>query len=146
MRFMVRRAAGEKRSGFLTARIPEKTKFGLTLMARLHHETPPAILIRALNNLYSTEHVGLITHVQGSELPRNLLTEVWSESEAERFAKLAQARYDLLTGPEKLAWQKVSSQERYWTQGEKAKVLNLAALEEDWPAIKVGLAPDASDG
>lgn len=142
---MARRADGEKRAGFLTARIPPKTKYGLTLMQRLHHETPPAVLIRALSNLYSSEQIGLVTHIRGADMPRHLLNEVWSESEAERFAKLAQARYDLLTAAEKLAWQRVTSDERYWARSEGVKSLNLPALEQDWPAIKASLAPDASD-
>lgn len=122
-------------------------KYGLTLMSRLHHESAPGILIRALRNLYSTEHIGLIVPVDGEELPKHLLDLVWSESEAERFAKLAQARFDLLTPAEKLAWQRLKSDERYWTAGESggARALNLEALEKDWPSIKAAFAPDASD-
>jgi hypothetical protein len=141
---MPRKTSGEKRGGFLTARIPEKTKYGLTLMARLHHDPPPDVLIRALNNLYSTEHIGLIVSVEGNEHPRHLLDLVWSESEAERFAKLAQARFDLLTGAEKLAWQRVKGDDRYWAGAGKGRTLNLSALEQDWPSIKASLAPEAS--
>lgn len=139
---MPKKSQGGLRSSFLTARIPEKTRFGLTLMSRLHHEPVPDILIRALNNLYSSEHIGLFVDLPGEELPRNLLDLAWAERESDRLVNLAQVYPTLLTASEKLAWEQIRSTDKYWLKGKKGREVNREAIAEDWPAIKERTAPD----
>ncbi len=143
MTHMPKKSPGGPRSSFLTARIPEKTRFGLTLMSRLHHEPAPDILIRALNNLFSSEHIGLFVDFPGEELPKNLLELTWAERESDRLVNLAQVFPSLLTASEKLAWEEIRSTDTYWTTSKKGRELNRDAVAHDWPAIKERSAPGA---
>jgi hypothetical protein len=112
-------------------------------MSRLHHEPAPDILIRALNNLFSSEHIGLFVDFPGEELPKNLLELTWAERESDRLVNLAQVFPSLLTASEKLAWEEIRSTDTYWTTSKKGRELNRDAVAHDWPAIKERSAPGA---
>ncbi len=111
---MPRKSPGGARDGFLTARVPERTKFGLKLMSRLYREPAPDLLIRALNNLFSTEHGGLFVDVDGQELPKNLLDWLWADQESDRIANMAFRYPSVMTGPETRAWKLVLADDRFW--------------------------------
>lgn len=112
-------------------------------MSRLHHEPAPDILIRALNNLFSSEHIGLFIDLPGEELPKNLLELTWAERESDRLVNLAQVFPSLLTASEKLAWEEIRSTDKYWSKSKKGRELNRDAVAQDWPAIKERSAPGA---
>lgn len=137
------KSPGGLRNSFLTLRIPEKTKYGLTLVSRLNHERIPDILIRALNNLFSADELGLIVEVPGKKGSVNLLDAVWAERESDRVANLAMSYPQLLSARERLAWETIKEEDRYWTDSAQGKVLNRELLAEDWAQIKERVAPDA---
>jgi|SRR6185369_1529131 len=137
------KSLGGLRNAFLTLRIPEKTKYGLMLMSRLHHEPVADIVIRALNNLFSAGRVGLIIKVPGDKDPMHLLDAVWAERESDRVANLAMTYPQLLSASEKLAWDAISEDTRYWETTIQGSELKRELLAQEWSYIKERIAPDA---
>lgn len=144
---MPRKSPGGARDGFLTARVPERTKFGLKLMSRVYREPVPDLLIRALNNLYFSENGGLFVELPGQPAPKNLLELLWAERESDRAANMAFRFPALMSGPEARAWRAVLGNDRFWstknTQKSKSgdvpprqeKDLLRDLLAEEWEAM-----------
>jgi len=68
-----------------SVRVPEKTRYGLDLLARKHHAQISALVIRAIDMLFESE--GLARKGEGFDV---LLDRLWSESESGRVMALAQ--------------------------------------------------------
>lgn len=146
---MPRKSPGGPRDAFLTARVPERTKFGLQLMTRIYREPAPDLLIRALNRLFDDEHAGLFVDVPGSPAQRNLLDWLWAERESDRAANMAFRYPPVMTGAEKRAWKEVLEDDSFWappaaaTKGKKdarsskrqEKDLNRDVLAAHWSAL-----------
>ena len=111
---MPRKSPGGPRGAVLSVRIPEKTRYGLQLMSRLYREAIPDIVIRAVNDAFTSENGGLFIDVKGDDMPRNLLAMTWAERESDRLANLALRYPDLLTGREQRLWTLVKATAKYW--------------------------------
>jgi hypothetical protein len=84
------------------------------LMSRLHHEPIPDIVLRAINDLFTSENGGLFVDLPGEEHSKNLLSLVWADREPERFVRLGIYYPALLTGAEKRVWQRIKTDDKYW--------------------------------
>jgi len=141
---MPKQSVGGLRAAVMSIRMPEKTKFGLELTARLYNESIADIIVRAANMEISSENGGLFVELPGEELPVFLLPRVWDERECVRIVKLALVYPDLLKRAEKVAWTMVRDSDKYWT-GHKTKrgstptrefeQLKVEVLEADWQDV-----------
>lgn len=147
---MPRISPGGPRDAVVNVRVPERVKFGLSLMSRMYHEPIPDIIIRALEDAFTSENGGLLVDVSGEEQPKALLPLLWDPRPAVRFVKLALHYPALLTRPEQKLWQRIEAEQKYWQvpppksrkQSAAAKSkrgeadLLVEVLEADWAALQ----------
>ena len=140
---------------FLSMRITPKMRFGLELLARHRKTTIGGAVALSVEKMFVTDHDGLRLVPDHGLTPVNILDSVWSPYEHERFAKLAEYAYNLLSDQEKYLWNVVTGTPKYWTKGKflggdsgkgepiHERILNLEALEADWDMLKrrAGIQP-----
>jgi hypothetical protein len=123
-------------------------KYGLDLVSRRYKESISDVIVRALNDSLTSEHGGLLLHVDGSEHLVDLLRLVWDENEVLRTVKLALLEPSLLNRTEELVWEAVQADDKYWAKASATKkgragtpakrqldALQLDALEADWESL-----------
>jgi hypothetical protein len=115
------------RNSFLGLRLPEKTKFGLTLLARSRHQAVPDVVISAIHALFTTEKIGLLLELDGHEHPVNALELVWAPRASDRLANLAFRVPALMSAPERTLWERVLADERFWSPPAKTSKKRAAA-------------------
>lgn len=133
----------------VSVRLTPKTRWALELMERVYESRATATINRALDELFSTEHIGLLLNVRGEEYPKRLDHLTWSDEECVRFAKVAMYFPDCLNRLERKAWDGIARTEKYWmrplppsgtmaTESPSAALqhLNESELRNDWPVIK----------
>jgi hypothetical protein len=84
------------------------------LLSRMYHESVADVVVRAINDLFSSEHGGLLEYVSGEELQRDVFKLLWDEREHVRLAKLAFHYPTLLSGAEKRLWQEIVANDVFW--------------------------------
>jgi len=141
---MPKKSVGGLRAAVMSIRMPDKTKFGLELTARLYNETIADVLVRAANAEMSSENGGLFVDLPGEEMPVFLLPRIWDERECARIVKLAMVYPKLLKRSEQMAWAMVRDNDKYWS-GPKTKrgaaptrefdQLKADVLEADWAEV-----------
>lgn len=133
---MPRKSPGGPRDAVLSVRVPARLKFGLDLIARMHRESVPDVIIRALNDALTSENGGLLVDLPGEDQATYLLPRVWDERDCVRVVKLALLQPSLLTRTEQLVWEFVRADDKYWatpkgkTSKKGASVHALRHLEE----------------
>lgn len=150
---MPRKSPGGPRDAVLNVRVPARVKYGLELVGRLYSEGIPDIVVRALDDVLTSENGGLLVDMPGSERPVFLLPLVWDERECVRLVKLALTYPALLTRAEQAIWSAVRVDDRYWagvpkTSKSKRKDapirqvadLHVPALEADWARLTADAA------
>ena len=145
---MPKKAIGGPRGAVLSIRVPARLKYGLELIARYHHESVPDVIVRAANDVLTSEYRGLMVDMPGEDLPVFLLPRVWDENEAVRLVKLALVYPALLRPVEKAMWRAISADEKYWNAGKgkrpkasgaggrrRVEDLNVPVVEADWASL-----------
>lgn len=138
---MPRRPGPEgQKSAVISVRLTPRMRFGLELMGRVHQETMPEVVARAINDAFTSEHGGLLVGAdESTTLPFDLLQRTWSERESDRLANLALHYPSIMSRREKEIWQRIESTPRYWRRrGDRSTArseLNREALAEDWVAL-----------
>ena len=135
-------AEGAKTST-LSVRLTPKMRFGLEMMSRLHRETLPDIVTRAINDVFDSEDEGLwddegdIAEIGGR---RNLLPLLWSPRPSDRLANLAFHCEYLLSTVESRLWAKIKASPTFWSsQTERTEEFLLRdVLAEGWEALEQG--------
>jgi hypothetical protein len=145
---MPKKSLGGPRADILSVRVPARVKYGLELTARLYHESIPDVVVRALTDVFTSEHGGLFVDVAGEDEPVALLGRVWDERESVRLVKLGLTYPALLKPVEKRLWAHVQADAKYWApvKGKSAQKttpphrqvgqLDAAALEADWADLQ----------
>lgn len=113
---MVRRAGPEgRKSELLSVRLTPRVRYGLDLVARLHRETVPEVVARAVAELFTSEHGGLFVHVgDDDKFPTNLLKLVWADLPSDRLINLALRYPSVMTLAERDLWQRICNTPKYW--------------------------------
>ena len=129
-------------------RITAKMRFGLELLARHRKTNIGGAVVLSVEKMFETAGEGLRMVPDHGLSPLNILDSVWSPYEHERFAKLAQYSFNLLSDEEKYLWGVVVDTPKYWVKGKylsedgktgkriHEQILNLGALEADWSKLK----------
>lgn len=134
---MPKKAKGGPRDSVFSVRLSAKHRFAIELVARLNREPMTDVIVRALEEVLSSENGGLFVNLPGEELPAYLLPKVWDERESVRLVKLALVYPNLLSGAEKVIWERVKAEPRYWDSRAKKDGLTIDdlradRLEADW--------------
>ena len=131
------------KSEVVTVRMTPKLRYGLELMARLHQETVPEVITRAIASAFTAEYGGLFVYVDGdNEFPRNLLEIAWAERPSDRLVNLALRYPNVMSRAERAIWSAIKSNAKYWRseRSRRATVSDENAvlrdvIAEDWTAI-----------
>ena len=130
------------RSAVLSVRLTPKLRFGLEMLSRLHRESLPDILSRAINDVLTSEHDGLWDYAPGeSERPRMLMPLLWDERSSDRLANIAFNCPHLLTASENRLWTLVKTKTDLWNSKQEysPENLNRDALAECWGKLQLEL-------
>jgi len=128
----------------LSLRLTPRTRFGLTLLARVNRRSMADVVEAALENLFYGEGPGTLERrVSGSKGKRvPVVDETWDERPWVRLGKLAILAPELLTDLELALWERISNSAKYWTKGKAVHDLERLAdhmrheeLAEDWPQL-----------
>jgi hypothetical protein len=116
-------------------------RYGVDLTARLYREAMTDVIVRALNEVVSSENGGLFVDLPGQDQKVFLLPKVWDERESVRLVKLALVYPDLLTASERSIWNRIRGNGRYWASPSAPDARLLDDLrpdrvEEDWDELK----------
>lgn len=140
-----------KREESLSMRITPRMRFGLELLARHRKTNIGGAVILSVERMFETDRDGLRLVPDHGLSAVNILDKVWSPYEHERFARLAQYSFNLLSDEEKYLWGVVTATAKYWIEGKSAgpdrkngesmqvhdRTLNMDALETDWSKLKL---------
>lgn len=139
---MARTAKGADgaKTSTLSVRLTPKMRFGLEMMARLHRDTIPEIVSRAINDVFSSELEGLWDnegHVESGG-KRHLLNLLWADRPSDRLANIAFHCPDLLSTAELRLWTKIKSERKFWSEPDVQSERNLLrdTLAECWDALQ----------
>ena len=117
-----------------SVRMPEKTRYGLDLLARKHHTQISAIVIKAVDALLEAE--GLTTRQPGELF--STLDKLWSESGVARLLARVEHTPELATVDEKRIYEAMQAiRERYRSVSERlaAPAINEQGLTEIYFAV-----------
>lgn len=85
-------------------------RFGLELMGRLHQETMPEVVARAISDALTSGKGGLFVGADASTgLPFDLLKRVWADRESDRLANLALHYPAIMSRRERELWERIES-------------------------------------
>lgn len=132
-------------------RITPRMRFGLELLARHRKTSIGGAVILSVEKMFETPRDGLRLVPDHGLNPANILDSVWSPYEHERFARLAQYSFNLLSDEEKYLWGVVTATPKYWIEDKSTvqerrsdnlihvhdRTLNMDALETDWSKLKL---------
>ena len=131
------------RNALVSVRVTPKVRFGLEMLSRLRNTPMPDLVIRAIQDLFTSENEGLWDYdyepVQGEPNgPRFLLDILWADTASERLAKIAFNCKGLLSLDERRLWQRILGEAKYWHQSAERTEdqLKLDALEQDWASLQ----------
>jgi len=131
------------RNSLLSVRVTPKVRFGLEMLSRLHNTPIPDLVIRAIRELFNSEHEGLWDYdyepVEGEPNgPRYLLDILWAEKPSDRLANIGLNCKNLLTLDEKRLWLNITSQPKYWRHESQRTEAELRrdVLAEDWDTLE----------
>ena len=145
---MAQKPIKSNKAEFLSMRITPRMRFGLELLARHRRTTVGGVVALCVEKMFETKGEGLRMVPDNGLTEVNILDKVWSPYEHERFAKLAEYAFNLLSDQEKYLWGVVTDATKYWVKGEVIgkdantgklmyqQILNLGALESDWRTLK----------
>lgn len=138
---MPKQAKGGPRDSVLSVRLPARVRYGVDLTARLYREAMTDVIVRALNEVVSSENGGLFVDLPGQDQKVFLLPKVWDERESVRLVKLALVYPDLLIASERSIWNRIRGNGRYWASPSAPDARSLDDLrpdrvEEDWEELK----------
>ena len=138
---MPRRLAVNPRTNVITLRVTPKMRFGLELLAQEHGQTLTEVVIWAVNELFSTEQIGLFRYPAGQAHPVRALDHVWSPLEYERVVRLGIAFPELMSDRQKYLWGRVRETRKYWKAGADRERptpddVKWEALAKDWPDLE----------
>lgn len=139
------RPAGPKgaKSAALSLRLTPRTRFGLTLLARVNRLSLGQVVEEALENAFYGEGPGTLERRLGSGTKRvRVLDVTWDERPWVRLGKLALLGPELLTSPELRLWESLRETPNYWQGGRTAlraddldAAMQHTAIERDWPKL-----------
>lgn len=141
------------KSEVVTVRVTPRIRYGLELMARLHQESIPEVITRAISEAFTSEDGGLFVYVDDDKSqPRNLLDRVWADRPSDRLVNLALRYPAVMSRTEKTMWSVVRGTPKYW-RSERARRAALPeesallrdAIAEDWTAIGQAAGNSTSD-
>lgn len=132
-----------RKSAVLTLRITPKVRYGLELMARVHRETIPEVVARAISEIFAAEEGGLFVFTDDDgEHPKNLLNLVWAERPSDQLINLALRYPSVMSRAETATWHRILETPKYWrterarrsaTPPESALLRELVA--QDWGVL-----------
>ena len=125
----------------MSIRVTPKMRFNLDMMARLHRDTVPNIVTRAINDVFSSEVEGLWDY-GGADSEnghhRRLDNCLWAERASDRLANMAFNCDRLLSSSDVRLWSYIKAQPRFWRpqapQTEQCLLRDVLASE--WDAIQ----------
>lgn len=108
---MTRHATSEgQKSAVISVRLTPRMRFGLELMGRLHQETMPEVVARAISDALTSGKGGLFVGADASTgLPFDLLKRVWADRESDRLANLALHYPAIMSRRERELWERIES-------------------------------------
>lgn len=127
------------RSAVISIRLTPKLRFGLEMLSRLHRESLPDIISRAINDALSSEQNGLWDYAPGeTQHPRMLMNLLWAERPSDRLANTALHCPYLLTAAENRLWALIKSKPELWLHPDerRAETLNREALAMTWDSLR----------
>lgn len=127
------KSADGAKTSTLSVRLTPKMRFGLEIMARLHRDTVPEIVTRAINDVFSSEFEGLWDYEgpEESGSKRPLLNLLWAEEPSDRLVNIALYSPNLLSTVERRIWMKIKNDPKFWNNPQE---LTLASLRRDFLA------------
>ena len=136
------KSADGAKTSTLSVRLTPKMRFGLEMMARLHRDSIPDIVSRAIEDVFSSEIEGLwdFKGVIETGGKRPLLNLLWADRPSDRLANIAFHCPELLSTAELRLWTSVKSEPKFWreTYGKTPETLLRDTLAECWDAIQPG--------
>lgn len=138
---MPKKAKGGPRDSVFSVRLPARLRYGVELISRLNREPMTDVIVRALNEAMTSENGGLLVDLPGEALPVYLLPKVWDERESVRLVKLALTYPALLSKDERVLWDRIRSEPRYWASASpgdgqrELDDLRPERVEQDWPEM-----------
>lgn len=125
----------------MSIRVTPKMRFNLEMMARLHRDTIPNIVTRAINNVFSSEFEGLWDYggtISEVGYLRPLDNCLWAERASDRLANIAFNCDRLLTSSDVRLWSYIKAQPRFWREQvpQTEKGLLRDVLASEWDAIQ----------
>lgn len=137
---MARTAGAEgAKTSTLSVRLTPKMRFGLEMMARLHRDSIPEIVTRAINNIFSSEYDGLWDSDTDSPYGRRWLMKLlWAERPSDRLANLAFHCPSLMSSAENRLWSHIKSESKFWKKAGAQTEKNLLRemLAQSWENLQ----------
>ena len=102
----------------LSLRLTPRTRYGLTLLARVNRQSLGQVVEEALEKAFHAKGPGtLYRKLIGTLEPVDVLDFTWDERPWVRLARLGLLGGELLTGPELRLWHTLWKTPRYWKFG-----------------------------
>ena len=118
------RTAGPKgaKSSTLSLRLTSRTRYGLTLLARVSHMSLGQVVEAALEAAFYGEGPGTLQRATGGSPGRiPVLDATWDERPWVRLAKLGMLAPEMLSRSELMLWNALQQKKGFWTQGSVPK-------------------------
>lgn len=109
-----RKPAGSTKGDSLTIRIRPRVKFGLELLARMQRRSISDVVETLVIKGATDAFVQLTPPDGDSEIPTNLIDQLWAPTEAERLVNMAELLPDLMNYEEELRWKLIWNTDLLW--------------------------------
>lgn len=131
------------KSAALSLRLTPRTRFGLTLLARVNRLSLGQVVEEALEMAFYGEGPGSLERRIGQSRDRvRVLDVTWDERPWVRLGKLALMGPELLTTPELRLWETITQTPSYWREGHPntnpdrlTTWMAHGAIETDWDRL-----------